>query len=78
VRINKGNAMAYFSPTDDAAQRGGKVAADIVCALLLLAFSVVFFGYLGGVVAFILLEAALLGVDLLMPTEADARGGTVR
>ena len=70
--------MAYFSPTDDAAQRGGKVAADIVCALLLLVFSIVFFGVLGGVIAFILLESALIGVDYLMPTEADARGGTVR
>ena len=70
--------MAYFSPTDDAARRGGKVAADIACALLLLVFSIVFFGVLGGVIAFILLESALIGVDYLMPTEADARGGTVR
>ena len=70
--------MGYFSPTDDAAQRGGKVAADILCAVLLLAFSIVFFGYLGGTIAFIVLESALIGVDYLMPTEADSRGGTVR
>jgi len=70
--------MAYFSPTDDAVQRAGKVAADIVCALLLFAFPIVFFGLLGGVIAFILLESALIGVDYLMPAEADSRGGTIR
>ena len=76
--LTGGNAMAYFSGTDDAAQRGGKIAADIACAVMLLAFSTVFFGYLGGVIAFLLLEFALIGVDYLMPTEADSRGGTVR
>ena len=60
--LTGGNAMAYFSGTDDAAQRGGKVAADIACAVM----------------AFLLLESPLIGVDYLMPTEADSRGGTVR
>ena len=70
--------MAYFSSTDDAAERGGKVAADIACALLLLAFSIAFFGVVGGVIAFILLESALIGVDYLMPTDADSSGAIVR
>jgi hypothetical protein len=71
--------MAYFPKNDDAAQRGGKVAADIACALLLLVFSVVFFGLLGGGIAFIVLEAALIGVDYLMPNEdVDASGAVVR
>ena len=56
--------MAYFSATDDAAQRGGTVAADIVCAVLLLAFSILLFGILGGVIAFILLESALTRREL--------------
>jgi len=70
--------MAYFSSTDDAAERGGKVAADIACALLLLAFSIASFGVVGGVIAFILLESALIGVDYLMPTDADSSGAIVR
>jgi hypothetical protein len=70
--------MAYFSSNDDGAQRGGKIAADIACALLLLTFSVVFFGLLGGVVAFVILEAALIGVDYLMPLEGDRTGAVVR
>jgi hypothetical protein len=63
--------MPYFSRNNDAAERGGKVAADIACALLLFAFSIVFFGIFGGLVAFLLLEAALIGVDYLMPNEVD-------
>jgi hypothetical protein len=70
--------MAYFSSNDDGAQRGGKIAADIACGLLLLTFSIVFFGFLGGVVAFLILEAALIGVDYLMPIEGDRTGAVVR
>jgi hypothetical protein len=70
--------MSYFSRNDDAAQRGGKVAADIACALLLCAFSLVFFGFIGGVIAFVILEAALIGVDYLMPNPDDSPGTAVR
>jgi len=70
--------MAYFSSNDDGAQRGGKIAADIACGLLLLTFSIVFFGFLGGVVAFLILGAALIGVDYLMPIEGDTTGAVVR
>jgi hypothetical protein len=70
--------MSYFSRNDDAAQRGGKVAADIACALLLCAFSLVFFGLIGGLIAFVILEAALIGVDYLMPNPDDSPGTAVR
>jgi hypothetical protein len=70
--------MSYFSRNDDAVQRGGKVAADIACALLLCAFSLVFFGLLGGVIAFVLLESALIGVDYLMPNPDDSGGAAIR
>ena len=70
--------MAYFSQNDDGAQRGGKLAADIAVGLLLFAFSIVFFGWIGGTVAFIILEAALLGVDYLMPNDDDKSGVGVR
>jgi hypothetical protein len=32
----------------------------------------------GGIVAIVILEAALLGVDTLMPNEDDAHGAVVR
>ena len=70
--------MSYFSRNDDAVQRGGKVAADIACALLLCAFSLVFFGLFGGVIAFVLLESALIGVDYLMPNPDDSGGAAIR
>lgn len=71
-------AVAYFSRNQDGIERGGKIAADIVCAVLLLAFSIVFFGPLGGVGAFVLLEAALIGVDYLVPNEGDTPGAVIR
>jgi len=51
--------------------------ADIYCALLLLAFSIAFFGWLGGVVAFIILEGALLAVDFLVPNDEYNESGVI-
>ena len=70
--------MAYFARNDDGAQRGGKLVADIAVGLLLMLFSIVFFGFLGGTLAFIILEAALLGVDYLMPNDDDRSGTGIR
>jgi hypothetical protein len=42
-----------------------------------LCFSVVFFGPLGGVLALILV-AALIGVDYLVPSADDAPGNAIR
>src|SRR3954469_25490247 len=67
-------AMPYFTRSQDRLERGGKMVADIFCALLLLAFSLVCFGALGGVVAFVILEACLLAVDYLVPSTDDAPG----
>ena len=67
--------VAYFSTRDDGLERAGnKMIADLLCAVLLWTFSAVFFGWLGGTLAFLLLEAALLGVDDLMPSKDDAAG----
>jgi hypothetical protein len=69
--------MAYFPRNMRSIERGAKVLADILVALLVLVFSIVFFGTLGGLAAFIILEAALLGVDHLMPDD-DAAGTSIR
>ena len=71
-------AMAYFSKNNDRIDRGGKIAADLFCAFIFLVFSIAFFGTLGGLVAFIILEAALLAVDYVVPHEDDASGAVVR
>ena len=71
--------MTYFSRNQDGINRGGKIVADIYCALLLAAFSVAFFGLLGGAVAFIILEGAMLAVDFLVPNdEYDASGAVIK
>ena len=71
--------MTYFSRNQDGINRGGKIVADIYCALLLAAFSIAFFGLLGGAVAFIILEGAMLAVDFLVPNdEYDASGAIMK
>jgi hypothetical protein len=70
--------MAYFPRNMRSIERGAKVLADILVALLLLVFSIVFFGTLGGLVAFIILESALLAVDYLVPDADDVSGTAVR
>lgn len=66
--------MPYFSSRQDQAQRTCKVLADVFCAILLAIYSIVFFGLLGGIAAFVILEAGLLAVDWLIPGEDDAAG----
>jgi hypothetical protein len=66
--------MAYFSSKQDGIERGGKIAADIACAVLLFGFAVVFFGWIGGTLAFLVLEAALIAVDYLVPDGDDVAG----
>jgi hypothetical protein len=69
--------MPYFSSKQDNIERGGKVAADIFCAVLTAAFSVVFFGWLGGLEAFILLGGAVIGLDYVL-ADGDDVAGVVR
>ena len=70
--------MPYFTRSQDRTDRNGKIVADIVTAGLLLAFSLVFFGKLGGLIAFVILEAALLLVDYVVPSSDDPPGAVVR
>jgi hypothetical protein len=70
--------MAYFPRKMDSIERGCKIVADLYCAFILLVFAIAFFGVLGGLVAFIILEAALLAVDYLVPDADDVSGAAVR
>jgi hypothetical protein len=71
-------AMPYFTRDQPRYERGCKVAADVFAAVLLFTFSVASFGWLGGSLAFVLLEAALLSVDYLVPSTDDAPGNAIR
>ncbi|MCK1720301.1 hypothetical protein [Bradyrhizobium sp. 141] len=66
--------MPYFASERDRDFRICKVLADLFCAILLGTFSIVFFGWLGGIAAFVILEACLIGLDWLIPSADDAAG----
>ncbi|MGY3036896.1 hypothetical protein ACVIIV_006066 [Bradyrhizobium sp. USDA 4354] len=66
--------MSYFQTGQDRDLRICKVLSDVFCAILLATFSIAFFGWLGGIAAFVILEAGLLGLDWLMPSAKDAAG----
>ena len=67
--------MPYFTRSQDSTDRRGKILADILSAALMLIFSIVFFGPLGGLLAWVVLEAALLSVDYLVPSSDDDTPG---
>ena len=67
-----------FTAIKTRSTRGGKIAAEIFCALILGAFCIAFFGLLGGLAAFIILETALVGVDFLVPDEDATPGAVIR
>jgi hypothetical protein len=70
--------MAYFHKKQDGFDRAGKIIADVFIALLILTFAIAFFGMLGGLLAFVVLEGALLTVDFVVPNEHDSSGAIVR
>jgi hypothetical protein len=70
--------MPYFTRDQSRGERGCKVFADIFVGTVLLIFSVAFFGPIGGVLAFLVLEAGLIGVDFVVPSTDDAPGNAIR
>ena len=70
--------MAYFSANNDRIDRGGKIVGDIFCAVIILMFAIAFFVALGGLLAFVMLEGALLAVDYVVPHQDDASGAVIR
>ena len=70
--------MAYFLKRESGSERGGKILADVFCALIILVFAVVYFGFLGGVLTTLVLVGAIIALDFLMPNEDDASGAAIR
>ena len=70
--------MAYFLTRETGSERVGKILAELFCAVIILVFSVAYFGAVAGVLATLLLVGAIIGVDFLMPSEDDAPGAAIR
>ncbi|KRP93164.1 hypothetical protein AOQ72_26375 [Bradyrhizobium yuanmingense] len=64
--------MPYFTSKQDKGERVAKVLADVFCGIMLATFAVVFFGWIGGLIAFAVVEVCLLAVDWLVPSADDA------
>lgn len=70
--------MAYFLSSQDGIERGGKIAADVACAVLIGFYSFAYFGVFGGIACFLVAETALLSIDWLVPPVEDSAGVAVR
>ncbi len=68
--------MPYFTRDQDKIERACKVVADVTCAALLAVMLIACFGWVG-FISFVLLEAALLSVDFLVPSSDDDISGAV-
>ncbi len=56
--------MAHSSKIPNAVERRSKIAADIVCALLVATFPIICLGFLRGIISFLIVEGLLLAVRL--------------
>jgi hypothetical protein len=74
----KGGSYELFLEQPKQHRRAGKIVADIFCLIVLGTFSMVFFGVLGGILAVVIIEAMLLGLDTLMPNDDHAPAAVVR
>jgi hypothetical protein len=70
--------MPYFTTNQPRQERVSKLLADICVGALILCFSIVFFGPLGGVLAALILDTALIAVDYLVASADDAPGNAIR
>jgi hypothetical protein len=70
--------VAYFQRRMDGIERGGKIAADVFCVLLLGVMAVGCLGILSGVVASVLVVLGVLTVDYFTTDPDDHVAGVVR
>jgi hypothetical protein len=71
--------MAYFTTKQPPIERACKVAADIFCVIVMAILLIVYFGWLAGLLGVVVLQAAIISVDWLVPDPDAADGaGVVR
>ena len=70
--------MPYFTRKMDSIERGGKVAADIFCVLLLGTLAVGCTGPVYGLVGTVLVVGGLLIIDHLVPDADESGHGVIR
>ncbi len=70
--------MAYFQRKMDGIERGGKVAADVFCVLLLGTIAAACAGTLLGIAATVLVVLGLLTIDYFVPDTDESAAGVIR
>lgn len=70
--------MAYFQRKMDGIERGGKIAADVFCVLLLAMMAVGCLGVLPAIVTVVLVVLGVLAIDKFTADPDDSVAGVVR
>ncbi|MES2195101.1 MAG: hypothetical protein V4517_11835 [Pseudomonadota bacterium] len=70
--------MAYFQRRMDGIERGGKIAADVFCVLLLGVMALGCLGIVPGIVASVLVVLGVLTIDYFTHDPDDHVAGVVR
>ncbi len=70
--------MAYFQRRMDGIERGGKIAADVFCVLLLGVVALGCLGVFSGVVASVLVVLGVLTIDYYTADPGDHVAGVIR
>ncbi|MDP1881429.1 MAG: hypothetical protein Q8K88_00965 [Bradyrhizobium sp.] len=70
--------MAYFQRKMDGIERGGKIAADVFCVLLLAMMAVGCLGVLPAIVASVLVVLGVLTIDKHTADPDDSPAGVIR
>jgi hypothetical protein len=72
------HAMAYFQRRMDGIERGGKIAADVFCVLLLGVMALGCLGIFPGIVASVLVVLGVLVIDYFTTDPDDHLAGVIR
>ena len=70
--------MAYFQRRMDGVERGGKIAADVFCVLLLGVMALGCLGILSGIIASVLVVLGVLTIDYFTADPDDHVAGVIR
>ncbi len=70
--------MPYFQRKMDSIERGGKIAADVFCVLLMGVMALGCLGVLSGIITSVVVVVGVIAIDYYTADPDDKIGGVVR